>query len=334
MYVKFDSRPSVLSYYAVSGRKEKEGPIGHLIEEYSGDDRFSKDTWEKAESEMQRRAFSGALSKLAPGTVVDCIFAGDLMNQCTSSNYGLIDFDTPYVGLYGACSTCAESIALASISVSAGYAKNAGAVTSSHFCSAERQFRFPLEYGGQRTPTSQRTVTASGAFIISETPCGAQVSEIMFGTVRDGGIKDINNMGAAMAPAAIDTLCTFFDKSGTRPSDYDLIVTGDLGYEGYSIVKDLMAKRGRKLGENYSDCGLIVFDREDQDMHAGGSGCGCSALVLAAKILPGIEAGKLREVLFIGTGALMSPTSLQQGLTIPAVAHLVHFSANIKEEGK
>ena len=334
MYIKFSSRPSVLSYYAVAGRKEKEGPIGHLIEEYSGDDRFSKDTWEKAESEMQRRAFSGALSKLAPGTVVDCIFAGDLMNQCTSSNYGLIDFDTPYIGLYGACSTCAESIALASMSVSAGYAENAGAVTSSHFCSAERQFRFPLEYGGQRTPTSQRTVTASGAFIISNKPCRAEIAEVMFGTVRDGGIKDINNMGAAMAPAAIDTLCTFFDKSGTRPSDYDLIVTGDLGYEGYSIVKDLMAKRGRKLGENYSDCGLIVFDRENQDMHAGGSGCGCSALVLGAKILPEIEAGKLHEVLFIGTGALMSPTSLQQGLSIPAVAHLVHFSSKNKEEGK
>ncbi|MBE6618557.1 MAG: stage V sporulation protein AD [Ruminococcaceae bacterium] len=334
MYIKFSNRPSVLSYYAVAGRKEKEGPIGHLIEEYSGDDRFSKDTWEKAESEMQRRAFSGALSKLSPGTVVDCIFAGDLMNQCTSSNYGLIDFDTPYIGLYGACSTCAESIALASMSVSAGYAVNAGAVTSSHFCSAERQFRFPLEYGGQRTPTSQRTVTASGAFIISNKQCRAEIAEVMFGTVRDGGIKDINNMGAAMAPAAIDTLCTFFDKSDTRPSDYDLIVTGDLGYEGYSIVKDLMAKRGRKLGENYSDCGLIVFDRENQDMHAGGSGCGCSALVLGAKILPEIEAGKLHEVLFIGTGALMSPTSLQQGLSIPAVAHLVHFSSKNKEEGK
>lgn len=334
MYVKLQNRPSVLSYYAVAGRKEKEGPIGHLIEEYSGDDRFSKDTWEKAESEMQRRAFSGALCKLRPGTEIDCVFAGDLMNQCTSSNYGLIDFETPYIGLYGACSTCAESIALASLSVSAGYAKNAGAVTSSHFCSAERQFRFPLEYGGQRTPTSQRTVTASGAFVISHEPRRAQISEVMFGTVRDGGIKDINNMGAAMAPAAIDTLCSFFEKSGTRPSDYDLIVTGDLGYEGYSIVRELMAKRGKKLGDNYNDCGLIVFDRENQDMHAGGSGCGCSALVLAAKILPEIEAGKLREVLFIGTGALMSPTSLQQGLSIPAVAHLVHFSANIKEEGK
>ncbi len=334
MYIKLENRPSVLSYYAVAGRKEKEGPIGHLIEEYSGDDRFSKDTWEKAESEMQRRAFSGALSKLKPGTKVDCVFAGDLMNQCTSSNYGLIDFETPYIGLYGACSTCAESIALASLSVSAGYAKNAGAVTSSHFCSAERQFRFPLEYGGQRTPTSQRTVTASGAFIISDKQSRAVVSEIMFGTVRDGGIKDINNMGAAMAPAAIDTLCTFFEKSSSKPSDFDLIVTGDLGYEGYSIVKDLMAKRGKKLGDNYNDCGLIVFDRENQDMHAGGSGCGCSALVLATKILPEIEAGKLKEVLFIGTGALMSPTSLQQGLTIPAVAHLVHFSASIKEEGE
>lgn len=334
MYIKFANRPSVLSYYAVAGRKEKEGPIGHLIEEYSGDDRFSKDTWEKAESEMQRRAFSGALSKLKPGTKVDCVFAGDLMNQCTSSNYGLIDFETPYIGLYGACSTCAESIALASLSVSAGYAKSAGAVTSSHFCSAERQFRFPLEYGGQRTPTSQRTVTASGAFIISDKPCRAQISEVMFGTVRDGGIKDINNMGAAMAPAALDTLCAFFEKSESKPSDFDLIVTGDLGYEGYSIVKELMAKRGKKLGDNYNDCGLIVFDRENQDMHAGGSGCGCSALVLAAKILPEIEAGKLKEVLFIGTGALMSPTSLQQGLTIPAVAHLVHFSANIKEEGE
>jgi stage V sporulation protein AD len=326
MYIKFENKPSVLSYYAVAGRKEKEGPIGHLIEEFSDDDRFFKDTWEKAESEMQRLAFSGALSKIGGKSSPECVFAGDLMNQCTSSNYGLMGFEIPFVGLYGACSTCAESISLASLAVSAGYAKEAGAVTSSHFCSAERQFRFPLEYGGQRTPTSQRTVTASGAFVISHKPCAAQVSEVMFGTVRDGGIKDINNMGAAMAPAAIDTLCTYFEKSSTKPSDFDLIVTGDLGYEGYSIVKDLMAKRGIKLGDNYNDCGLIVYDRENQDMHAGGSGCGCSALVLATKILPEIEAGKLREVLFIGTGALMSPSSLQQGLSIPAVAHLVRFS--------
>ena len=332
MYIKFSTRPSVISYYAVSGRKEKEGPIGHLISEYSQDDRFLKDTWEKSESEMQRLAFAGAMSALARGEEIDCIFAGDLMNQCTSSSYGLAEFGRPFVGLYGACSTCAESIALASISVASGYAQNVGAVTSSHFCSAERQFRFPLEYGGQRTPTSQHTVTASGAFVIGKRKTRTRVAEIMFGTVRDGGIKDINNMGAAMAPAAIDTLCTYFEKSGTKPSDFDLIVTGDLGYEGYLIVKDLMAKRGIKLGDNYNDCGLIVFDRENQDVHAGGSGCGCSALVLACKILPELEAGKLKNVLFIGTGALMSPLTLQQGLTIPAVAHLVRFCTSDKEE--
>ena len=274
MYIKLKNRPSVLSYYAVAGRKEKEGPIGHLIEEFSDDDRFYKDTWEKAESEMQRLAFSGALSKIEGKISPECVFAGDLMNQCTSSNYGLAGFEIPYIGLYGACSTCAESIALASLTVSAGYAKAAGAVTSSHFCSAERQFRFPLEYGGQRTPTSQHTVTASGAFVISEKVCAAQISEIMLGTVRDGGIKDINNMGAAMAPAAIDTLCGYFEKSGTRPSDFDLIVTGDLGYEGYSIVKELMAKRGIKLGDNYNDCGLIVYDRENQLLCVFGGGIG------------------------------------------------------------
>ncbi|MBQ8743043.1 MAG: stage V sporulation protein AD [Clostridia bacterium] len=332
MYIRFERRPYVQSWHAVSGRREKEGPIGHLISEYSIDDRFMKDTWEKSESEMQRLAFSGALAKLERGKTVDCIFAGDLMNQCTSSSYGLSGFERPLIGLYGACSTCAQSIALASLSVASGYAKNVGAVTSSHFCSAERQFRFPLEYGGQRTPTSQHTVTASGAFIVGDEKSQVEVSEVLFGTVRDGGIKDINNMGAAMAPAAIDTLLSYFEKSGARPSDFDLIVTGDLGYEGYSIVSELMAKRGMKLGEAYNDCGLIVFDRENQDMHAGGSGCGCSALVLGCKILPEIASGKLKNVLFIGTGALMSPLTLQQGLTIPSVAHLVHFSAS--EKGK
>ncbi len=325
MYIKFDKKPSVLSFHALSGKREKEGPIGNLIEEYSPDDRFFKDTWEKSEIEMQRLAFSGAISKLPSAPNIDCLFAGDLMNQCTSSSYGLLSFECPLVGLYGACSTSALSISLAAMTVASGYANTAGAVTSSHFCSAERQFRFPLEYGTQRTPTSQHTVTASGAFIIGHGE-GVKIDEIIIGRPLDGGIKDINNMGGAMAPAAIDTLLRYFAKSGKKPSDFDLIVTGDLGYEGHSIVKDIMAKEGLKLGDNYSDCGLIVYDRESQDMHAGGSGCGCSALVLAVKILPEILSGKLSNVLFIATGALMSTGTFQQGMSIPGVAHLVHFS--------
>ena len=327
MYIKFENRPSVLSYYAVAGRKEKEGPIGHLIEEFSDDDRFFKDTWEKAESEMQRLAFSGALSKIGGKSSPECVFAGDLMNQCTSSNYGLMGFEIPFVGLYGACSTCAESISLASLAVSAGYAKEAGAVTSSHFCSAERQFRFPLEYGGQRTPTAQWTVTGAGAFVVGRKgDAFAEIADIFPGIVVEKGVTDAANMGAAMAPSAAATLSQFFRDTYTLPSDYDLIVTGDLGDVGSNLILKLMEKEGFPLGENYNDCGLMLYEREKQQVESGASGCGCSASVLSGHILPKLKNGVLKNVLALSTGALMSPTSVQQGETIPGVAHLVCFS--------
>lgn len=329
MRIIFKNPPSIRSYASVGGREEYEGPLGSGLDFHDSENRFSADTWEKSESEMQRTALSLALAKGSlKSQDLDVLFAGDLINQCTSSTFGLLEYEVPFVGLFGACSTAAESLALASLFVDTGYVKTAAAVTSSHFCSAERQFRFPLEYGGQRAPTCQRTATASGAFVLSSDKGNLSVSDVMFGISRDGGITDANNMGAAMAPAAMDTLTRYFRESGTKPSDYDGIFTGDLGWEGYKIVRLFAKEQGYDLDEVYQDCGLLIYDREKQDMHAGGSGCGCSAMVLAAKILPDMEMGRMSDILFIGTGALMSPSSVQQGLSIPGIAHLVHIRAN------
>ena len=308
---------------SVVGKYEHEGPLGDCFDLHDPTDKFGKNTWERAESEMQRLAFNTALAKASANErEVEALFAGDLLNQCVSSSYGLLDFDIPYFGLYGACSTAAESIMLASAFVSAGYLSTAAAVTSSHYCSAERQYRTPLEYGAQRSPTAQWTVTGSGAFIIGKEG-RARVTEAMAGIVVEKGINDASNMGAAMAPAALSTLCRYFSESGRDPEEFDLIVTGDLGFEGGSILCELMQTQGIDIRERYNDCGMMIYDRKEQDKHAGGSGCGCSAVVLASHLLPRIERGELRSILFMGTGAMMSPSSLQQGLAIPAVAHLV-----------
>lgn len=323
--IKLKNPPRITSYYSVVGGHEKDGPLGDLFDECSPDNKFGKESWEKAESEMQRLAVSGALRKgKLFDTDIDILLAGDLLNQCVGSNYGLVDFDIPYVGLYGACSTCALGLALASLIYDGGQCKRCACVTSSHYCASERQFRFPLEYGGQRTPTSQWTVTGAGAFVLGDTGT-VQVKEIVFGKSLDMGINDINNMGAAMAPACIDTIKRYFTASELSPSDFDMIITGDLGFEGSEILKELLLEDGIDIRENHADCGLMIYDRERQDKHAGGSGCGCSASVLAADILSKIERAELERVLFIGTGALMSPMTLYQGGTIPAVAHLVHL---------
>lgn len=346
---KFENKPAVIACGTAAGKKEWDGALGGIFDCHCDDDTFGMPTWEQAEGEMQRLALNHALSKSGR----DCsdlglLFAGDLINQCTSSGYGLLDFDVPFIGLFGACSTLAEGLILAGFTVDAGYVINAAAVTSSHNCASERQFRFPLEYGGQRTPTSQWTVTGAGAYIVSSlneldrseklraarsVPPAAQpqvfthvrLAEALPGRSMECGISDANNMGAAMAPAAADTLLRYFKLSGSVPSDFDLIVTGDLAFEGHRLVRELLAAKNLTLGNNYSDCGLIIFDRERQDMHAGGSGCGCSALVMAAQVLPRLERGEYKNVLFVGTGALMSPMSVQQGLPIPAIAHLVRF---------
>ena len=316
----------LFSYAAVGGAQEAKGPLGKQFDFIDESERFRQKTWEQSEGEMQRIALSRAMDKASLcDKDVGHLLAGDLMNQCTSSSYGLMSYDIPYIGLYGACSTAAESIALASILCDMTDSVSA-AVTSSHFCSAERQFRYPLEYGGQRTPTSQRTVTGSGAFLLGKSRGKLRVKEVMFGRSVDSKINDICNMGAAMAPAAVDTLSRFFEESGTFPNDYDKIVTGDLGREGFEITKMMMAQKGYHLDAVYDDCGLLIYNCAVQDMHAGGSGCGCSAVVAATYLLPEMEKGKIRELLFVGTGALMSPTSIQQGLPIASIAHLVHFS--------
>ncbi|MBO4353805.1 MAG: stage V sporulation protein AD, partial [Clostridia bacterium] len=256
----------------------------------------------------------------------DVIFAGDLMNQCTSSAYGVLGFGTPYFGIYGACSTFTEGTALASMMINAGYYEKCAVVTSSHFCSAERQFRFPIEYGGQRTPTAQWTVTGAGAILLSRGGNGPYVKEVMPGIPIDKGITDSSNMGAAMAPAAIDTFTRYFDETGKSPDDFDLILTGDLGREGHGIMCEFMRAAGYDMYRNYNDCGLLIFNAKAQDVHAGGSGCGCAATVFSSYILNNLKLGKINDVLFAATGALMSPDALKQGCSIPGIAHLVRIT--------
>ncbi len=326
----------ILSAGSVVGQKEKKGPLGKQFD-IAGDDRFGKDTWEKAEAEMQRLALGLALSKSGlKEDEMEAMFAGDLINQCISSSYGLSNYRIPFLGLFGACSTCAEGLLLASIS---GFDRCA-AVTSSHFCSAERQFRFPLEYGGQRPPTSQWTVTGSGAFVLSALERDIsrireefvpEITEVLPGCIVDRGISDANNMGAAMAPAAADTLERYF-QAGHTPDEHDLIVTGDLGIEGSAILLDLLAAKGYDISSRQADCGKMIFDPASSDTHAGGSGCGCSAVVLAADLLESIQKGTLSDILFVGTGALMNSMAINQGRTIPGIAHLVRIHGTEKKQ--
>ncbi len=331
----------LVSTGTVTGEKEKRGPLGGRFD-LSGDDRFGKDTWEKAEAEMQRLAVGMALRKagMKDGDI-DLLFAGDLINQCISSSYGLVTYRIPFLGLFGACSTCAEGL-LMGASYLAGAYDRAVAVTSSHFCSAERQFRFPLEYGGQRSPTAQWTVTGAGAFVLSAIAEDAKacegdyipvIEEILPGCIVDRGITDAGNMGAAMAPSAADTLERYFSAEGVpSPEKFDLIVTGDLGREGSAILKDLLTVRNIDIVRNHADCGCMIFSEAESDTHAGGSGCGCSAVVLAADILENIRTGVLRDILFVGTGALMNPMAVNQKQSIPGIAHLVRIRGQKREE--
>ncbi len=320
---------SVRAAATVVGNKERSGPLGDHFDFYGRDDRFGQSTWEKAESEMQRMALSAALDKAEIlQDQVDMLFAGDLLNQCVGSSYGLLSYDIPYFGLYGACSTSVEGLMLAAAMIGGGHATVAAAVTSSHNAAAERQFRTPLEYGGQRPPTGQWTVRGAGAFVITtpEKASGrelARVTHALPGIVVDMGITDANNMGAAMAPAAVSTLMRYFDQSGTFPVDYDLIVTGDLGWEGSRILCDLMMAEGRDITSRHNDCGKMIFSRNTQDTHGGGSGCGCAAVVLGSYLLPKLQRGEIKRMLFLATGAMMSPDSVKQGQSIPGIAHLL-----------
>ncbi|MBR6258710.1 MAG: stage V sporulation protein AD [Oscillospiraceae bacterium] len=318
--ITLDNPPVIQAFAAVAGKKEGEGPLSDSFDLVFQDSFFGQETWEKAESAMLNRALALALGKAGLDYKdVDCVFSGDLLNQCAGSAFGIRGTDIPFFGLYGACSTMAESLALASMTVSAGYANNAAAVTGSHFCSAERQFRMPLEYGGQRTPTAQWTVTGAGCAVLSRQGAGPKITCVTPGRIVDLGIKDLSNMGAAMAPAAFDTLYSHFSDTGRAPDYYDLILTGDLGLVGSGILRDMFYREGVNISGIHNDCGLMIFDREKQDAHAGGSGCGCSASVLCGEIMRKMRQGGLKKVLFAATGALMSPVTSMQGESIPGI---------------
>ena len=324
---------SIIGYAAAGSRKEAQGPLGKFFDCINEDSSFGEKTWEKAESALQKCAVNKAIKKagITPGDI-DVMFAGDLLNQCIGSTYGARQLGIPYLGLYGACSTMAESLLLASLLTETGLANRCLAATSSHFCSAERQFRFPLEYGGQRTPTAQWTVTGAGACVTALQSGPPFVRDVTIGTIEDYGICDINNMGAAMAPAAAATLLHYFHDTNTTSADFDLILTGDLGMVGSQLLHQLMDEAQLSITANHKDCGLLIYDRLKQDVHAGGSGCGCAASVLCSYILPQLQDGSLQDVLFIATGAMMSPTSVQQGESIPGVAHLLNLSHHFEKE--
>ncbi len=324
--IEFDNQIRIIGYGSIVGKKEHEGPIGAEFDEYVEDSFFGEKSFEKAESKLQKHAVSTALRKVnLKQNDIDCIFAGDLLNQCIGSSFAARESATPYVGLYGACSTMALSLIMSCLAIESGAAQRTVAVTSSHFCSAERQYRFPLDYGNQRTQNAQWTVTGSGAAIVSKYGLGPVISKCTIGEIVDLGVSDVNNMGAAMAPAAASTLLNFFKDTGTTADDYDIIYTGDLGYVGTNLLYELMLKEGYDLRCKHSDCGLIIFDRETQDVHAGASGCGCSASVLCSFIMHRLENGDFNNILFMSTGALMSPTSAFQGESIPSIAHLVNI---------
>ena len=330
--IALSSRPAICGCAAYAGKKEGEGPLGDQFDFVAKDELYNQDTFELAEKQLYLDAIRKAIRK--GGTTpeeVQFLLGGDLLNQIITASFSARDLGIPFIGLYGACSTMAESIALGSMLLDGGHADQVICAASSHFCTAERQYRYPLEFGAQRPPTSQWTVTGAGATLLSTNPKApvlAHVTQVCMGRVVDLGITDANNMGAAMTPAAADTLLALFSDSGTSPEDYDLIVTGDLGQIGHDLMVQLMREqRVPLLPERTTDCGLLIYDRETQDVHAGGSGCGCSGVVLNAHLLPLLQSGQLRRIIFMATGALMSLTSSQQGESIPGVAHAVVLEA-------
>ena len=319
--ITFEQPPYILSYASIVGKKEGDGPLGKYFDKIETDPMVGKSNWEEAESELQKQAAQMALkkAKLLPEDI-RYLFSGDLLGQIIASSFGMLELQIPMFGLYGACSTAGESISLAAMTVAAGYAKHCLAVTSSHFASAEKQFRYPLEYASQRPLSTTWTVTGSGAFVISETG-NVKITGITTGKMMDYGVKDSMNMGAAMAPAAADTIYQHFIDFGRTPEDYDLIVTGDLGIVGRELVLDLLKEKGYDLADQYFDCGIAIFDDNTQDTHSGGSGCGCSAVTLAGYLLPKLECGELKRILFLPTGALLSTVSFNEGQSIPGICH-------------
>lgn len=332
----FCEAPFILQNASVAGSKEGEGPLGTLFDLVEPDDTFGEEKWEMAESQLQKQAVKILLSKsgLSPEQI-RYLFAGDLLGQTIATSFGLMDYQIPLFGLYGACATCGEALSLAAMTVAAGYADLAAAVTSSHFASAEKQFRFPLEYANQRPMSATWTVTGSGAFLVCSPACFREkakhisdqesfpvaITGITTGKIVDYGIKDAMNMGAAMAPAAADCIFHHLKDFGRKPKDYDYIVTGDLGLVGQEILIELLRQRGIEIEEQHRDCGIDIFDSKVQNTGAGGSGCGCSAVTLSACYLPKLRQGKLKRILFVPTGALLSKISFNEGQSVPGIAH-------------
>ena len=322
--IKFDSPPSIISTACIVGPKEGEGPLAKYFDQCLEDEFWGEKTWEKAESKIIKETVNTVIAKsgLAVSNIDYC-FAGDLLNQCISSSFGLRDLNIPFLGIFGACSTFVQGLILSSIFTEGGAANNCLCAASSHFCSAEKQFRFPLELGNQRPPTSQWTVTGAGSAIISKSGTGPFITHATTGKIIDMGIKDANNMGAAMAPAALDTLITHFKDTDRKPSYYDAIITGDLGYIGKEVVIELAEKEGYNIKANYNDCGVLIFDKESQDTHSGGSGCACCGSVFSGYLYEQLKTKKLKKILLIATGALTNATTSQQGESIPGIAHAV-----------
>ena len=324
--IQFRTRPSLHSFAGIAGQKEGEGNFGRYFDQIIPDPTFGEETWERAEVRMQIETVRLAAAKgLLKPDELDVILAGDLIDQCTASSFAARGTDVPFLGIYGACSTMAQALLLAGVLTDGGYADRVCAVTSSHFSTAERQFRAPLSYGGQRTPTAQWTCTASGAAIVTKHACAPYLAGGCIGRICDLGVTDTTNMGAAMAPAAADTISRYLQATDTKPGQYDAIITGDLGRIGSPLLIELLQGQGIDISAVHEDCGAKMF-REEQDTHAGGSGCGCSASLLCAYYLPRLAAGEMKRVLFCATGALLSAMSSQQGETIPGICHLVEIA--------
>ena len=318
----FENGPQILGKASVAGKKEGEGPLGEQFDIIEPDPLLGCENWEEAESALQKEAADLVIERAGlVRSEVRYLFAGDLLGQLIATSFGTVDLELPLFGLYGACSTIGEALCLGAMTVEAGYADYVMALSASHFASAEKQFRFPLEYGNQRPLSTTWTVTGSGAFILGKKGGSVRISGITPGRIVDMGLKDSMNMGACMAPAACDTICRSLEDFEREPEDYDRIITGDLGRVGTTILLDFMKSRGHDIRRQHRDCGTMIFDAETQDTHSGGSGCGCSALVLAAEILPKLMTGQWQRVLFLPTGALLSSVSFNEGNSVPGIAH-------------
>lgn len=335
--VIFQNPPYIIAAASIAGKKEGEGPLGSLFDVVHQDPMLGKETWEEAESELMRQAAEKVLQKAGlKNSDIRYLVGGDLLGQLIATSFGIADLNIPTIGIYGACSTMGEGMSVGSMLIDGGFAGKVLAITSSHFAGAEKQFRFPLDYGNQRPYSATWTITGSGAVIISDKDDRGQgekgkpvvVKGVTTGKIVDYGLKDSMNMGAAMAPAAFETIKQNFEDLGVEPSYYDRIITGDLGYVGKNILIDMLKEKNYDISPNHMDCGIEIFDKDSQDTHAGGSGCGCSAIVFAGYILKQLRENKWKRVLFLPTGALLSQVSFNEGKSVPGIAHAVIVEAN------